>query len=162
MSVDHAVINASPFILLSKCGLIELLPQLFAQVSMPQAVFDEILAGDDVAAMRAEDLVGKWLNIIFHPLEPEIVEWNLGSGESELLSFVLTDKINSIALIDDRAARRCANSFQIRSVGTAGLLVLAKQRQFISLVEPEIEKLISAGLFLSAEIRSIILAQADE
>jgi len=162
MSVDHAVINASPFILLSKCGLIELLPRLFAQVSMPQAVFDEILAGDDVAAILADDFTRKWLDVISHPLEPKIIDWNLGSGESELLSFVLTSKIGTVALIDDRAARRCANSFQIKYIGTAGLLVLAKQRKLISLVGPEIEKLISAGLFFSSEIQSIILSRAGE
>lgn len=129
---------------------------------MPKAVFEEILAGEDIAAKAAENLTQDWLHIISQSLEPKIVEWNLGNGESELLSFVLTDKTHFIALIDDRAARRCANSLQIRSIGTAGLLIHAKQRRLIKLVGPELEQLTSAGLYLSPDIRSLILTQAGE
>lgn len=52
MRIEKVIINASPFILLSKSGLIELLPQLFTEICMPEAVMEEITADNDIATNR--------------------------------------------------------------------------------------------------------------
>lgn len=91
----------------------------------------------------------------------EIIAWNLGEGESEVLSWAYQNN-DFMAMIDDRAARRCANTFGIKTLGTGGFLILAKQKGLIPNVETELEKLKSIGLWLSDEIVRLLLKQAGE
>ena len=42
MRIERVVVNASPLICLSKCGLSGLLHALFAEIIMPDRVYEEI------------------------------------------------------------------------------------------------------------------------
>ncbi|MEB3343230.1 DUF3368 domain-containing protein [Okeania sp.] len=78
---------------------------------------------------------------------PEIGAWDLGIGESEVLSLAL-NTFNFGVIIDNRAARRCPDTFGIVTIGTGGILILAKQRGIISLIFPRIKALLDAGWWL--------------
>ena len=65
------------------------------------------------------------------------------------------------AIVDDLAARRCCKSLDIRSLGTCGVLVLAKRRGLISDLQPTIQKLKDAGLWLSDRLVASLLEQVD-
>ncbi len=162
MPIEKAVINASPFILLCKSGLVEILPELFADVYMPEAVSQEIIRGDDAASQKLLECRKLWLD--FYPVDivEDVLVWNLGDGETEVLSFVFENKTEYTALIDDRAARRCAETLGIKTLGTGGILILAKKRGLIETVSVELKKLQDAGLWLSDEIADVILKQAGE
>ena len=161
MRTEKVVINASPFILLCKSGLITLLPRLFSEICMPEAVWDEIERGGDIASYQLYDYEQTWLNRYLIDSAKEVIVWNLGDGETEVLSFAFVNKSHT-ALIDDRAARRCAETMNIQTLGTGGILVLAKKRGLIQSVSLELKKLTSAGLWLSNEVIEVILKQADE
>lgn len=95
------------------------------------------------------------------PIE-DVLIWNLGEGETEVLSFAFANKTTHTALIDDRAARKCAETLGIKTLGTGGILILAKKRGLIENVLPELKKLQNAGLWISDEIVKVILKQAGE
>ena len=44
MPLDRVVVNASPLLVLFKSGQAELLPQLFGEILVPQAVWNEVMA----------------------------------------------------------------------------------------------------------------------
>ena len=161
MRIEKVVINASPFILLCKSGLISLLPELFSEICMPEAVWDEVGRGGDIASYQLYDYEQTWLRRYLIDAAEEVSAWNLGDGETEVLSFAFVNKSHT-ALIDDRAARRCAATLNIKTLGTGGILVLAKKRGLIENVSLELKKLTGAGLWLSDEIVEVILKQADE
>lgn len=117
MSIEKVVINASPFILLCKCGLIELLPQLFSEIGMPKSVSEEITRGGDIAAERIYEFEETWLRRYLVPHAKEVLAWNLGDGETEVLSVAFANKGTFVALVDDRAARKCADTLGIRTLG---------------------------------------------
>lgn len=162
MSSDVAIINASPFILLSKSGIIDLLPKLFTEVVMPEAVYSEIAFGKDLASQIAQESSGAWLKRVHSATHADVEIWNLGDGETELLSHAVADPKRYIALIDDRPARRCSSVLGIRTLGTAGIIVLAKQRGLIDTVRSPIETLIGNGLYITDEILRAVYAQANE
>ncbi len=162
MRIEKVVINASPFILLSKSSLIELLPQLFTEICMPEAVAEEIISGGDIATDKFYEYEDKQITICLANIAEEVLIWNLGDGETEVLSFALSNKPNFTALIDDRAARKCANTLGIKTLGTGGILILAKERGLIEEVAPMLKKLQDAGLWISDEVVEIILKQANE
>ena len=67
-----------------------------------------------------------------------------------------------VAMIDDRAARSCARTLGIQTLGTGGALVLAKRRSLIPSVSVELQKLRGAGLWLSEELVTLLKEQAGE
>lgn len=77
--------------------------------------------------------------------EPTIAGWDIGKGESEVLSWALTHTEYE-AILDDMAARKCARSLEIPLRGTVGIILLAKKRNYISEAAPLVKLLIDAGL----------------
>jgi len=76
------------------------------------------------------------------------LSWDLGKGESAVLSYAIQHPGNW-AGIDDREARRCALSLGCRYIGTVGIVLLAKRRGIIPNVYDNLRKLQDAGLWLS-------------
>ncbi|OUL33528.1 twitching motility protein PilT [Nostoc sp. T09] len=162
MSINRIIINSSPLIVLFKSKQAELLPQLFKEIIVPEGVFTEVTsAGEDDAASRQLPSVS-WIQIVKIPaVSPEIAAWDLGLGESQVLSLALTTS-DCAAVVDDRAARRCGQSLGITTIGTGGLIVLAKRRGIILSVSPGIQALRDAGLWLSDTVVNLLKQQAGE
>ena len=76
------VSNTSPLIVLAKAGLLELLPELFSEVVIPQAVRDEIESGPANDPMRVALPNCNWLNVVTPdpPLSP-LAAMQLGRGD---------------------------------------------------------------------------------
>jgi predicted nucleic acid-binding protein len=102
----------------------ELLPQLFSDIVVPEAVWQEVAESghNDVAADGLRK--AGWAKKSVVTLSPRVAVWNLGPGESAVLSVALAQP-DYRALVDDRAARRCAKTLAVRTLGTGGVLVLA-------------------------------------
>lgn len=102
------VVNASPLILLARIEQISLLDLLVEEVIVPEGVMEELRKGSgrDKAAAIVESL--DWLRIVPNlPVPSEVQSWDLGEGESQVLAHALQVP-GWEAVMDDRAARRCA------------------------------------------------------
>jgi len=75
------------------------------------------------------------------------MSWDLGKGETAVISYVIMYP-NFHVIIDDYAARRCAKTLNIKSLGTLGILLLAKRRGVIPSVSASIKKLRQIGMIL--------------
>lgn len=162
MRIEKVAINASPFILLCKSDLIELLPELFSEVCMPERVSMEIISGNDIATEKLYDYEKTWLKQYLVNLSEEVLVWNPGDGETDVLSLAYANKETHTALVDDRAARKCAETLNIKTLGTGGILVLAKKRGLINSVGESVKKLQNVGLYISDEIIELLKKQAGE
>lgn len=153
-----AVADASPLIVLAKSGCLDLLQALQSPIAVPRSVADEIRAKvpPDPAAESLMDPA--LVSIIENPMAPERIQaWQLGLGETAVISACLERSGKTIAILDDLAARRCAESVGVPVTGTAGLVVAARRRGQVEDVRPIIQRLLDAGLFLSENlIRSIV------
>ncbi len=160
--IEGVCINASPLIVLSKSGLHELLPQLFNEILVPGAVWEEVKAGgaDDPAARVLTGAT--WARRIDVAVRNDvIIGWNLGAGESEVLSLAHQLPTHR-AMVDDAAARACAQTLGIATLGTGGALVLAKRRGLISSVADALHEVRNAGLWLSDNVAQLLLKSAGE
>ena len=127
---DLWVVNASPLIVLGKTGQLELLDQLPKEVVVPIAVADEIKAGPANDAAKVAIEAGMFRLVETHEPTPELAAWDLGSGETAVISYAL-EHTNWTAILDDGAARKCATSFNIRVKGTLAIVILARKRGLI-------------------------------
>ena len=158
------VFNASPLIVLAKSGLLDRILPLGNRVIIPRPVADEISAVRD-----PQDPAAAWLREPAAQLHltdapecsPFVGAWDLGIGESSVIMLSLEGDGRQ-AVLDDLAARRCASALGIKVIGTIGLLLLAKQRGLIPAIQPALQSVEDAGLFLSRAQRELILSRAGE
>jgi predicted nucleic acid-binding protein len=150
------VINASPVIALARVGQVELLKRLPKRALIPRAVQEELLrASEDDPARRA--LESGMFKVIETPAPPaEILAWDLGQGETAVISYVFTHR-KWIAVLDDGTARRCARSLSLRITGTLAVVLLAKQYGLIDSAAQILYDLRGAGFRLDeATIREAL------
>ncbi|MEB3162461.1 MAG: DUF3368 domain-containing protein [Prochlorothrix sp.] len=160
--VNPPVINASPLIYLSRANYLSLLQLLGSEILVPQAVAQEIQNRDaqdpTVFALRKTP----WLRVVT-PAEPAalIQAWDLGQGESAVLSWAYTHP-GTEAILDDRAARRCAAALNLPVRGTLGLVLIAKQRGEVPSARVILEDLRRSGMYLSDLVLNQALAKVNE
>ncbi|MEM9088069.1 MAG: DUF3368 domain-containing protein [Cyanobacteria bacterium P01_F01_bin.53] len=156
------VVNTSPLLYLHQVGQIELLPKLYGTVSTPGAVEAELAVGKekgiDVPDLKRLD----WLMIC--SVEPDSIVPNvidLGRGEAEViaLGLKLTD---SLLILDDQLGRRVASFYKLRSTGTLGVLIKAKQKGHIDKIAPVIAQLQAQGMWLAESVVQKALSLAGE
>jgi predicted nucleic acid-binding protein len=90
-----------------------------------------------------------------------VAVWQVGAGESQVLGWALREP-GKVAILDDRAARRCATLLGIPVIGTVGVVALAKRRGLVSAAAPLFTALEEAGLFLSKALIREVLADLGE
>jgi len=160
--VERPAINTSPLIFLSKGSFLHLLQIISPEIIVPQAVATEIQAyGEtDVTAMAL--LSTPWLLITETPTIPAVIQsWDLGSGESAVLTWGYVNPGTEI-ILDDLAARRCATALGISVRGTLGLVLTAKQQGEIPKARPVLEQLRLCGMYLSDSVMNQALDRVGE
>lgn len=145
--LEYWTLNASPIIVLARVGHANWFHQLAERVVVPQAVASEILAGPADDPARAAIARGDFQIVDAPPAPDELLAWDLGAGETAVLSFTLANP-GWIAILDDAAARRCARSFSLPIKGTLAVVILAKRQGLIPSAAKIIHSLRESGFRL--------------
>ena len=158
---DLWVVNASPLIVLGKIGQLELLHQLPKEVVVPIAVANEIKAGpaNDAAKIGVE--AGMFQLVETQEPTPELAAWDLGAGETAVISYAL-EHPTWTAILDDGAARKCAVSFDIRVKGSLAIVILAKRRGLISSAKQTLRAMQEVGWRLDEHTIRDVLKGIEE
>lgn len=119
-----------------------------------------VVAGRDDAAARELGAHSWPIRQAVVP-SPRVEIWNMGAGETAVLSYALANS-GVRAMVDDADARRCARTLGIPLLGTGGLLLLAKRRGQLPSVAEGLAKLRGAGLWLSDDLVRLLTTQAGE
>ncbi|MCL4734006.1 MAG: DUF3368 domain-containing protein, partial [Candidatus Omnitrophica bacterium] len=156
------VVNASPIISLAKIQKTYLLSRLCQKFIIPAGVAEEVCAGEAIDPAR-QWIDSEGYQFIYKALviDPLIESWDLGRGESEVLSFAMHNP-GYEAIIDDRLARTCANSFKISVRGTIGIILLGKKSGEIRSVREVLKELNESGLRLDDQLISKALELGGE
>ncbi len=155
------VVNASPLILFSRIGRLDLIERLAPAILVPDAVIEEVRAGQDkdrtakaalewAAKYRVEDVA----------VITSIEHWDLGPGESQVIAHCIEG--SRWAVLDDCAARRCAAAHNVPVIGTLGIVLRSKQKGLIVSVRPLVSELVAAGMFLDDQFVDRVLASVGE
>jgi predicted nucleic acid-binding protein len=122
---ERWIVYASPLIALANVKQENLLFELADEIAVPNAVAIEIMAGppQDLARQLIEKNQIPILKSTATPLE--LAAWDLGAGETDVLSFAITHP-GWTAILDDGLARKCAAGFSIPVKGTLAVVILAK------------------------------------
>jgi predicted nucleic acid-binding protein len=138
------VVNASPLILLARIDRLDIIERLVPTILVPHAVIDEVRAGQekDPTAARALDWAAEY-RVTDIGIAAEIEHWDLGLGEAQVIAHCLAG--SRWAVLDDRAARRCAAAHRVPVIGTLGVVLRAKQHRQIESARPLVKELIASA-----------------
>ena len=155
------VSDTSPIIALSVCNKLDLLDKLFNKVYIPQAVFNELAVPDKP---KTHDII-EWAKSKIIPVKnynvTTALSMNLDLGEAEAL-VLYWEVAADFLLIDEKKGRIIAHRNGIKTVGTIGILLLSKQKGFITSVKPLLDLLIQNGFHLSDIFYKQILERTGE
>ncbi|MEM9818251.1 MAG: DUF3368 domain-containing protein, partial [Cyanobacteria bacterium P01_D01_bin.6] len=124
-----AFLLTSPIFYLSSIGKLDLLRQLYDEIVIPVAVFDEItdVSNTDVSARAIPTL--KWIRV--EPIIDQVLasrfRAELDSGEAEVIALAVQLSADRL-LIDERRGRTAAMQAGLQVVGVLGILVAAKRK----------------------------------
>jgi predicted nucleic acid-binding protein len=167
-----AVAYASALIALSKMRRLRLLKEVFGSVAMGPMVKAEALdQGRAIAAPGVEQIEAAlqegWLRLVrATPSERRLISnvlkrSRLDPGEAEALA--LAESRTLVLIVDDKEGRAVAASLGVAHLGTAGVLLEAFLRGFLSFEElEEAVGALSSILWLSPRVVTEILRRARE
>jgi len=138
--------NSSPLIYLAKIGRLNLIKNVYGQIWIPEAVFNEaVTQGKTLKITDAsiiEEAVDKW--ILKERISPEtdlkyaFLDENNKIGQGEKQALKLCKQLNAdILIVDDKEARRVSRILKIKPIGTCGVLVQAHRKGSISTNEAQ-------------------------
>ena len=162
-TINRAIVaDSSPLISLAIIQQLELLPQLYRQVLVPPAVWEEVtVRGVGLPGAEAVSQL-TWLEIQA-PLQEQIEPLSILVDRGEAEAIALAQSIpGSIVLLDDARARRVAERMGIPRIGTIGILRRAKKAALIPEVKVYIELLRANGIYIHSSIIEAVLRDVGE
>jgi len=129
------VADTGPLNYLVLVDAIELLPQLFDKIYVPELVRDELRDKDAPAAVRAwATLAPPWLDVRPTPEAVDVIPALRLLDDGERAALALARALNAdLVLMDDRAGVAAARQEGFAVTGTLGILDLAARRGLIDL-----------------------------
>lgn len=158
------VSNTSPITNLDAINQLSLLERLFGTILIPDAVFQELT--DLETPVPGTEAVQRlqWIQRCQVDNLKMVASFRetLDSGEAEAITLAI-DCHADLLLLDERRAYSIAISMDIKVLGVLGILLLAKSRGMIALVQPCMDELIGrAGFWISRSVYHRTLALAQE
>ena len=138
------------------------MPRLYGNVSVPPAVAGEIERGRNLGYDLPDLSELAWLAVSV-PESTLLLSLTAGLGAGELEVLALgRERGDSLVILDDARARRCATVLGLRYPGTLGVLLKAKQVSAIGSIRPLVERLEQLGFRLHPATRKSCLDLAGE
>lgn len=127
------IADAGPIFSLAVVNRLGLLNELFDDIQIPRAVWEEITQQKD--ATFHTDIVEFFKNKVVDIKGFNELTFMMDYGESEAVILYKELEANFL-LIDDKKARRIAENFGMNCIGTLGLLLISKEKGLINELRP--------------------------
>jgi uncharacterized protein len=158
------VSNATPLINFAAINRLDILEAVFGQVFIPQAVFDETTVSGFPGSKFVLEVIASttWLQILPVSIIAPNIPSELDNGEREAIALALLTGGHKI-LLDEREARQVAQNLGLQVIGTLGVLLLAKNSQIVTQIQPILDGMIDiAQYWVSSSLYKQVLRQAGE
>jgi predicted nucleic acid-binding protein len=144
--------DTSCLILLDKIGELDLLQKLFGEVITTEVVADEFgkYLPPWIRIQNSNDAASQF-----------VLEAALDKGEASAIALAL-EMDNCLLIIDELKGRKLARQLGITITGTLGVLVLAKQSGYVSMLRPVLDKIKQTDFRLSEQLLQETIKEAGE
>lgn len=156
------IVNSTPLIALCKVNQLELLRELYTEIAIPEAVFQEVTAKNDSVKRKILEN-GAWIHVqsVSDTIDRRMYKAKLHDGEVEVM--ILAQEIKAdLVIIDDNAARKTAIYLSLPLTGTVGVLLRAKAEGLVPKVMPIVDNMEQNGLYYGSVLKEWVRSQAKE
>jgi predicted nucleic acid-binding protein len=158
------VADSSPLIVFARSEMLVILRKVVGEIVVPQTVYSEC-TGDMgkpgakmIAAAHQARLITLHADskIVTPPANLPMLD------KGEIAAIALALELGEPVLMDERLGRQAAVTQGVPVIGSAGILLTAKNKKLISEVRPILESWQEFGYFLSPALITIVLQRAGE
>lgn len=147
--------DSSTLIHLTAIGRLALLKEIYQKITIPTAVWREVVEEGKRRAGAAEVEAARqlgWIEVMSPANKPlvHLLTRDLDEGEAEVLALAI-ERQADLVLLDETDARRIAERYGLRKTGVVGLLIRAKREGKIASLREELDKLQNQAGFWIAE-----------
>jgi predicted nucleic acid-binding protein len=155
------VSNTTPIISLLKLSNLDILRDLYGEVFIPTAVFNEIEAGKN--KVYYQDLSKlNWIKIT-SITDKQAVKYFLDLDAGEAEAIVLSTELKAdLVILDEKLGRFYAKNADLNVTGTIGVLIKAKEKGIIKKLKPLLIELTTKEVWISDKLISEIISLAGE
>ncbi len=160
----RVVSDSSPLIALARIGHLDLLHELYGEVTVPQGVVQEVASNGAGQPGAKEVSTAQWIVTVEVESRQFVrsLRRDLGKGEAEAIASAVESEAD-LLIVDDLLARQVARTLGLKVVGTVGVLLEARQKGLLSQIKPCLDELIEvAGFRVGGELYAKVLQEAGE
>ncbi len=158
------VSDTSPITNLAAIAQLDLLHQIYGSIVIPKSVYDELTRVGYPVPGTLEVQTSSWISVQSVCNQEQVTKFRqtVDLGEAEAIALSLELKADRL-LIDDAAGRAIALGLGLKITGVLGVLLIAKQRGFISAVKPLVDEVMNrAGFRVGDLLCQSVLRTAGE
>ena len=158
------VSDTSPILNLARIGRLDLLPALYQQVIIPEAVYAELTVSKRDLPPAIDLASEPWLTIAVPKDKARVqkLREDLDPGEAEAIVLAIERRAD-LLLVDERRARRIAANAGLTVTGLLGTLARAKLAGLIPEAKPVLDELIrTARFWIGPELYQEVLKELGE
>lgn len=155
------VSNTTPLISLMKISQLEILEEIYSEIIISEAVYEEIEAGRHKEFYRDLSKI-KWIKIKSIKDKLSVNYFlDLDAGEAETI--ILASEIGAdLIILDEKLGRFHAKNSGMKVTGTIGILVKAKKMGLVPKLKPLLKQLTEKNVWLSDKLISQVCKTVDE
>jgi len=156
------VVNSTPLIILGNIDGLKILKELYGEIIIPRAVFEEVTSKADNAKLNLSQNLS-WIKVleVQDKSNRKMYQAKLHDGEVEVM--MLANEISAdLLIIDDNAAKKTAKFLGFTVTGTLGVILKAKSEGIIPQVKPIVDEMLRQGFYISPKIIETVLKTANE
>lgn len=158
------VSNSSPLINLARIDKLDILRQLYGELLVPEAVWQEVVVKGTGQPGANDVEAATWIqrSQVANRALIQGLSQDLDAGEAESIALAL-EVGAGLLLMDERLGRETARHLGLRYVGLIGVLIEAKRRGLIDRIGPVLTGLrVQAGFRISDELYERVLRDVGE
>lgn len=150
------VSNTSPLIALARVGLVSILNDLYHDLHITQAIYDEVvrhgqgLPGSAEIEAAADD----WIHVHPTPSRETLKKYQrdrLTLNDASVIALGISQAAD-LVIVDEQELRQAARAQNLPIVGTGGILVRAKDAGLITRVTDYLEQMQEDDFYLSEDV----------
>jgi len=156
------IVNSTPLIALCKVNQLELLHRIYGEITIPQAVFNEVTQKNDL--VKKEVASASWVHVeaVRDTKARRMYRAKLHEGEVEVMILAQEHEGEHLVIIDDNAARKTAQFLGLTLTGTIGVLIKAKELGYIDAVMPFVNRMEESEIYFSESLKARVKRLSHE